>query len=138
MKEKYYFDTSIWLDFLENRDEPNMPKSEWARKLVNKISEENGRVILSDNNVLELEDIGYSKHEIEDLLSSLKQFINYIESTEKQIGKAKDLSQKRNIPKRDALHAIIARDSKAVLVTFDNHFKKLIDISKPHNPRDLI
>ncbi len=25
--KKFYFDTSIWLDFFENRDEPNLPKA---------------------------------------------------------------------------------------------------------------
>ena len=36
MNEKFYFDTSIWLDFFEDRNEPNLPKSDWARKLVTK------------------------------------------------------------------------------------------------------
>ena len=61
-----------------------------------------------------------------------------MESTEKQARKAKDLSSKRDIPKGDALHALIARDNKATLVTLDNHFKKLLDITKPKRPQDLI
>ncbi|MBS3110269.1 PIN domain-containing protein [Candidatus Woesearchaeota archaeon] len=61
-----------------------------------------------------------------------------MESTEKQTGKAKDLSSKRKVPKADALHAVLARDNKAVLVTLDKHFKKLSDISKPKRPQDLI
>jgi len=61
-----------------------------------------------------------------------------VESTEKQARKAKDLSSKRDIPKGDALHALIARDNKATLVTLDNHFKKLLDITKPKRPQDLI
>lgn len=67
MKKDYYLDTSIWLDFLEERDEPNFPKSEWARKLIGKISKEGGKIILSDNNILEFEGVGYSRYEIEDL-----------------------------------------------------------------------
>jgi len=62
----------------------------------------------------------------------------FIESTEKEIGKAKDLAQKEGIPKRDALHALIARDNGITLITLDNHFKKLIDIASPHNPKEFI
>ena len=61
-----------------------------------------------------------------------------MESTEKQVRKSKDLSSKRDIPKGDALHALIARDNKATLVTLDNHFKKLYDITKSKRPQDII
>lgn len=37
MAERFYFDTSIWLDFLEKRDEPNLPKSAWVKDLIEKI-----------------------------------------------------------------------------------------------------
>ena len=134
----YYFDTSIWLDFFENRNEPSMPKGEWAKKLVSNISENKDKIIFSDNNSIELEGIGYSKYEIEDLLSSLKPLIYYVESTAKQVENARDLSKKRDVPKRDALHALLARDNKAILVTLDNHFKKLTDIAYPCSPKSLI
>ena len=52
MADKYYFDTSIWLDFFEDRNEPNLPKSKWARELVNKIIENDDKVLYSDNNIL--------------------------------------------------------------------------------------
>ena len=137
-EKRYYFDTSIWLDFLEKRDEPNMPKSDWALKLVDKVTNNGDTIILSDNNILELESIGYLRYDIEDLLSSLSSFIKYVESTSQQIGKAKDLSQKRNVPKRDALHALIARDNQAILVTLDSHFNELKDICKPYRTNELI
>ena len=53
-------------------------------------------------------------------------------------GKAKDLAAKRNIPKMDALHALIARDAGALLVTLDHHFKELTDITKSYQPNELI
>ena len=68
----------------------------------------------------------------------LKSIVIFVESTEKEIGKAKDLAQKRDVPKRDALHALIARDNNAVLVTLDNHFRKLTDIITPHSPKEFI
>jgi|SRR3989338_7047094 len=138
MAEKYYFDTSIWLDFFENRDEPNMPKGKWAHELINKIVRDNGRVIYSDSNIFELNVLGYSSYEIDDMFKPLKPILVFAEANEKQIGKAKDISLKRNIPKRDALHALIARENSASLVTLDRHFQNLLDIVKPKRPQDVI
>ena len=38
----------------------------------------------------------------------------------------------------DALHALIARDNKCIMVTRDAHFKKLLDIINPKKPEDII
>ena len=138
MVQRYQFDTSIWLDFFENRSEPNLPKSEWAHKLVNKILKDNSIILFSDVNMLELKAIGYLSEEINNLLKELMPLLIFIESTERQIGKAKDLGLKRDIPKRDALHALIARDNKAILVALDNHFQKILDIIMSKKPKDLI
>ena len=138
MTKKYYLDTSIWLDFFENRNESNLPKGDWAHKLLSKITENNGKVIYSDIVLLELGVAGYQPHEIEKLFKKIKPILVFVESTEKQVRKAKDLSAKRDVPKGDALHAVVARDNKATLVTIDNHFKKLLDITKTRRPQDLI
>lgn len=138
MTEKYYLDTSIWLDFFENRNEPNLPKGDWAHKLLNKITENNYKAIYSDIVILELGVVGYKSHEIQNLFQKIKPILIFVESTDKQARKAKDLSSKRDVPKGDALHAILARDNKATLVTLDNHFKKLLDITKPKRPQDII
>ncbi|MBI2047107.1 PIN domain-containing protein, partial [Candidatus Pacearchaeota archaeon] len=55
-----------------------------------------------------------------------------------QFGKAKDLSKKRDIPLFDALHALLARDQRATLVTRDKHFEKLSDIISYKKPEELI
>ena len=88
--------------------------------------------------MLELKAIGYLSEEINNLLKELMPLLIFIESTERQIGKAKDLGLKRDIPKRDALHALIARDNKAILVALDNHFQKILDIIMSKKPKDLI
>lgn len=138
MTKNYYLDTSIWLDFFENRNEPNLPKGDWAHKLITKIIKNNDKIIYSDNNIYELNIIGYPTYELDSILQPLKPVLIFVEATEKQINKAKDLSLKRNIPKRDALHALIARDNRAILVTLDRHFKKLLDITKPKRSHDII
>ncbi len=138
MTQKYYLDTSIWLDFFEKRNEPNLPKGDWAHELLDKITKNNNKVIYSDIVILELGVVDYQPHEIEKLFEKIRPILIFAESTEKQARKAKDLASKRDIPKGDALHALIARDNKATLVTLDNHFKKLLDIIKPKRPQDLI
>jgi len=134
----FYFDTSIWLDLFENRNEPNFPKGENVKKLITKIIQNNNRVLFSNNNFFELITLGYTKYEINSFLNPFRKSIYYVWSTEKQFRKAKDLALKRNIPKRDALHALIARDNKAVLITLDKHFQYLRDIVKIERPQNFI
>ncbi len=138
MEKRYYFDTSIWLDLFEDRDEPNLPKGKWAHELVEKIIKDNDIILYSDNNLIELNILGYSEYDLEKIFKPLKQILFFVEATEKQIGLARDLSAKRNIPRRDALHAIIARDNRAVFVTLDHHFQQILDIEKPRRPQDII
>lgn len=138
MEKRYYFDTSIWLDFLEKRDEPNMPKGEWATRLVEKIIRERDKIIFSDVNMMELRGAGYSDFDMEDILDELDDIIIKVEASEKEIGRSKDLASKKGIPRGDALHALIARDNNSVLVTLDHDFKELTDIIKPYRTNDLV
>lgn len=138
MTEKYYFDTSIWLDLFENRDEPNLPKGKLAISLLNKIIKEGGKIINSEIVKNEMIAIGYTKYEIEALFMQFKKIILWVYSNKKQFGKAKDLSKKRGVPIFDALHAIIARDSGAIMVTRDKHFEKLLDIANYKKPEEII
>jgi len=134
----FYLDTSIWLDFFENRDEPNLPKGTWARKLIKKIIREDGRIAYSDLTLIELGNTGYSVYDIENMFLPLKGNLIFVEFTKKQVGKSRDLSLKRGIPKGDALHALIARDNNFILITLDKHFQELLDIIKPVKPQDII
>ena len=86
----------------------------------------------------ELRVAGYLPDEVGRVFEKMKPILIFVESTEKQVRKARDLSAKRDVPKGDALHALIARDNKAIVVTLDNHFKKLLDIAKSKSPQDII
>lgn len=137
MSTRYYFDTSIWIDFFENRNEPNLAKSDFVGELIKKITAEDSLIIYSDAVIDELIEQGYN-NEIGYLFQPLNKILLFVESDKKQFGKAKDLANKRNIPIFDAFHALIARDNKAILITRDNHFKKLLDIVKCKKPEELI
>ena len=138
MLKRLYFDTSIWLDFFEKRDEPKLPKGKFAKELIKKISNEKCKIVVSEVVKNEMVELGYSRYEIESLFEPLKHILIFVYSTKKQFGKAKDLSKKRKIPLFDALHAILARDNKAIMVTRDKHFNKLTDITEPKKPEDLL
>lgn len=138
MKNKFYLDTSIWLDFFENRNEPNFPKGEWARELIAKIMLEENIIVFSDNNLIELLQLSYSEFDINEILQGLEIELIKVEGTERQIGIARDLASKRKIPRRDALHALIARDNQTIFVTLDHDFQKLLDIIKPYRTNELL
>jgi len=88
--------------------------------------------------MIELCGAGYSEFEMEDILQRLKLTIIHVEATEKQLGVSKDLASKRNVPRGDALHALIARDNQAVLVTLDHDFRELTDVIKAYRTNELI
>jgi predicted nucleic acid-binding protein len=138
MTERFYLDTSIWLDFLEKRDEPNFPKGVRAKELVENIIQNGGKIILSDVIKNEMIGLGYPRYDIDSVFIPFYELLIHIHSDEKQVRRAKDLSNKRGVPLLDALHAILARDSHAMLITRDKHFDKLLDISNYKKPEDLI
>lgn len=135
---KYYFDTSIWIDLFEDRNEPNLPKGEFIKRLLIKITNESHIIFYSDLIIKELINNNYTIFEIREIFEKVKDITKWIDTTTKQINKAKDLSVKRKIPKGDALHALIARDNKAILITRDKDFQKLLDITQPFKPEDLV
>lgn len=133
-KERFYFDTAIWLDFYEERDK----RGEYALRLMEKIILEEKLVLYSNAIVKELKKLGYLSDEIEIILSPLSQNIRFVHITKSQIDEAERVAEHRNIPKKDALHAILARDNEAILITRDYHFQKLKDITIPRLPEEII
>lgn len=114
---RYYFDTSIWLDIWENRDEANLPKGSNARKLLKRIIQSNEEIVYSDIVVSELVENGYSFWEVEHIFASMSLILVYIEQSEKIFRKSRDLAMKRGIPIKDALHALLARSSKSIIIS---------------------
>jgi len=138
MDDKYYLDTSIWMDLYEDRKGFNQePLGEFALKLFNLIKAKRNILVISDLLIKELE-INYSTAEINGMINPFHNLIQKIFVSTKQRNEAKMIAIERNIPKGDALHAIIARDNKLILITRDNHFKKTEDICKFYKPEDII
>jgi predicted nucleic acid-binding protein len=119
---KYYIDTCIWIDYIEGRTNTNI--------FVDCIQNSN-TIILS--NILLKELSRYLDYEQVNMLLSLLKASNIIEEiiiTKDEELEALKISTQRNIPFGDALHAILARNTNATLLTRDKHFLLLRDICK--------
>ena len=134
---KYYLDTSIWLDLLEDRNEPNLPKGKYAENFIARTIETGEKIVYSDTIKDELIKQGYMLWELEDYFGSLGRILLYVESNAKQFKRAKDLASKRKVPVLDALHGLIARDNHAIVITRDKDFARLNDIAKAKRPEEV-
>ena len=135
MAENFYFDTSIWIDFYEKRGE----NGELAWKLILKIIEEDLKIAYSDLNIKEFKNLGYTKSEIDAILRVAKpNNIIHIHIYPENLEEARKLARRRNVPNKDALHAILARDNGLQLISRDHHFEKLKDVTNVKLPEEFI
>ncbi len=134
---KYYIDTCIWRDYLENREDRFRPLGQWALSLFQLIQENDDLVIYSDLVIRELK-LRFKEEEIISCLQTLAHNPLLVPITDKQIEEAEIVGRIRKIGTADALHAILARDSDAILVTRDAHYMDLVDIATIKKPEDLI
>jgi len=61
-----------------------------------------------------------------------------IEATEKQVKESYVIKNKLNIPFGDAIHAVLARDNNALMITRDKHFYDLANEIEIKKPEELI
>ena len=135
MDNYFYFDTSIWVDHYLERGE----NGQVALKLILKIIDEHSIVVCSNYVEKELQDIGFSKEEINSLLRMVKpKNLKRVQVTKEQFEEAKRLSKQRGVPLGDAIHAVLARAHDAQLVSRDWDFERLKDVVKVKKPEDLI
>ncbi len=133
---KFYLDTSIWRDLQENRSDRFRPLGEWAFELLRKIREERHIVVYSDAVIDELRK-KYSLPEIQEIFRTAHQLEKVITRKE-QIEESAKLCKSLKIPWGDCLHAILARDNNATMVTRDRHFEQLRFLADIKKPEELI
>ena len=136
MTAKYCLDTAIWRDLHEDRKDRYKDLGELALALFLKIRLNQGKILYSDLVIDELSR-AYDKKIIKNLFKNVSDVLVKAEINEKQVKEAANLSQNLKIPFGDALHGVVARDNRAVLVTRDRHFKKLGDQIVIIKPEDL-
>lgn len=139
MADKYYFDTSIWRDYFEDRKDKYKPLGEWAFELIKKIIKEKSIVLYSQLVIDELR-----RYWPEDTINSCfgafrsEGLLCKVEDTPEQRKEARRIAYERKVPKGDALNAILARDNQAVMVARDHHFLELDDITWHKKPEEII
>lgn len=140
MQRKFYLDTAIWRDYFENRGDGIRPLGEFAFRFLKDCKETSAEIIVSDVVVAEL-DAYLPKAQMDSIFSSFKDIIRNVAYTAGQASEARGEWKKRNmaLPFKDVLHAVIARDNGAVLVTRDSHFfdmlASIVDVQKPEEIR---
>lgn len=119
---RFYIDTCVWIDFIEDRTEDDF--------LLKCLREKH--IVLISKFLLEelLAHINPSDLRIILILLESYGILSRITSSEAQDSSALTLSRERDVPRGDALHAILARDNDAILITRDKHFLSLKDICR--------
>jgi len=137
MEKRFYLDTSIWRDYFEDRSDGIRPLGEFAFQFLKKCLKEKYSVLVSDKVEKELLRY-YSREKVNAVFSNFKEIIIKIKPTRKQVAEAGNIWIKNNkeFPLNDILHAIIARDANAILVSRDFHFRAL-EISECRLPEEI-
>src|SRR3990172_10945692 len=111
---RYYIDTRIFRDYFEGRNEKR-PLGEFALQFLNGLKE--------------TDTVYYSRAVVEELISKSlnpQKIMNIVQEkgilkeakiTPQNINEAIFLARQRGIPKGDAMHAILARENDAIVVT---------------------
>jgi predicted nucleic acid-binding protein len=136
---KYYIDTNIWRDFVESRVDYLRPLGEFAFQFLKRVIKNKDLVIYSEFILDELNQ-KYTLQEIEKYCFKLLRDAKLIEEvpfTDRQLNEALKVASERRVSKGDAIHAILARDNDAVVITRDQHFTLLQDIVKSLKPEEV-
>jgi predicted nucleic acid-binding protein len=63
--------------------------------------------------------------------------LHEVELKKENVAEAFDVSRRFNVPQADALHAILARNNCAILISTDNHFEHLSEIAESLKPWEV-
>lgn len=126
MVVRLYVDTSIWRDYFEDRSDGIRPLGEFAFQFLKKCKEEKVQIIVSDVVLKELS-LLFTETEFKIRISEFLEIIVMVERSKEQTAEALQLLEKpnRKFPLFDIVHAIIARDYNAVLISRDRHFAEI-------------
>ena len=140
MSTSYYFDTCIWRDYNEKRfGSGGRPLWSAAVKLIEQLMFERAIIYYSDVTINELLAY-YTPNAIEIMLGVLRSIgmLKYVAADPEEHQFAHHLAKERSLPKGDVLHALLARRLHAILVSQDNDFRRLADITLYKRPEELI
>lgn len=137
--KRFYVDTNIWLDFALDRRNHIKPLGKLAFQFLKKCIRNRWQVLYSGLVIQELKK-ELSQEEIEERCFRIvleQNRLVKVESHLKQMKEARQLAQRFEAPAPDAMHAILARDNHAALVSRDFHFERLSKIVKAFLPEEI-
>ena len=140
MTEKYYLDTCIWRDHYEDRVGPQgRPLGKYASELFVKIMKNKDTIIFSTHIIYEMKK-AFASEEVEEMFHVLyiMKILQNVEITKVDWDEARRLAEEREVSRSDALHAILARNNNAILVTQNiKDFEKFADMILIKRPEEI-
>ncbi|MBI4053588.1 MAG: hypothetical protein HY394_06150 [Candidatus Diapherotrites archaeon] len=138
MEKRFYVDTSVWRDYFEDRSDGLRPLGMFAFDFLKQCVENDSLILYSDLVVMELGH-DYSSERIGQMFAPFNENILRLEISAGQISEAKRLSLEiKGAHYADILHALVARDNRAVMVSRDGHFQSLTGIVEVLLPEEVI
>jgi predicted nucleic acid-binding protein len=141
MAEKYYIDTCVWRDHYENRHGPGgRPLGDYATALFTKIMKDKDTIIFSEHIIYELTK-AFASEDIEEMfhILFLMNILKKIEVTKGDWDEAKKMAHERDVSPSDSLHAVLARNNGAILITQNiRDFDKFTDMIVVKRPEDVV
>lgn len=132
---RYYLDTCILFDIAED----SRSSSALALAAVERLLRDGHAIVISDYHAIEWKHLGHSLSLLrttEDTLGASGCI--HVHLDKHQAMRARTLARSRSIPYGDAVHAILARDCDATIVTRDAHFRQILDVVLSVSPNDLL
>ena len=133
----FYVDTNIWIDYFENRSDGLRPLGEWANQFFIQCKQFHAHIVVSDHVLNELSQF-YTPQQLDLFFESFGKLIVNISTKNNQLVEAKNIE--RSFPEShhaDILHAIIARDMNALVITRDKGFYSLSKIVRVARPEEI-
>ena len=135
MALRFYIDTCIWRDYLEERSDGMNDLGQIALHFIENCLTHHAAILYSQLVGEEL------KNAQLDCFDEIKRLMGKnlleISISENQLNEAKQLAQQKKISKNDAIHAIFARNNNAILITRDVDFEELSTITKWEKPENI-
>jgi PIN domain nuclease of toxin-antitoxin system len=137
MQKKFYLDTCIWRDLLEDRKSGYSFLGESAFQFLKKCRENGALIVVSSAVLFEL-DKQYDKGVIDSLFEPFIELIIFVNYSEKDLGEADSLITRFGIHHIDALHVIICKSNECDLISRDKHFELVKGFVKFFKPEEVI
>ncbi len=133
----FYLDTSIWRDYLDDRSDGVLPLGEFAFQFLKKCREQKDRILYSELVIHELSR-HLSQDKIKPVFDDWADVLQRVTISKKQFDESERMAKSQNIHSADALHAVLARDNHAVMITRDSHFQNIKDLVTAVKPEEFI